>query len=160
MQNSVRLRSAQGSDRAFLMEVYGSTRANEMAIVPWTNEQKAAFVLHQFEAQDAHYRNQYDGAQFQIVEFQGRPVGRLYVHELPDRIHILDIALLPAARNLGIGKFLLEQIQSQGREQNKSVTIYVESYNPAKKLYERIGFKRKESPGNREIYEFMEWTGE
>jgi ribosomal protein S18 acetylase RimI-like enzyme len=155
MQSSLRLRPAREDDRNFLLQVYGSTRAHELASVPWTAEQKAAFVLHQFEAQSSHYHTHYEGAQFLIIELEGKAIGRLYIHELPERIHIMDIALLPEARNHGIGRTLLEQLQSQGREQNKKVTIYVEFYNPAKRLYERLGFQKKSAEG--EIYEFMEW---
>jgi hypothetical protein len=50
---------------------------------------------------------------------------------------------------------LLKRILLQARQQNKAATIFVESYNPAKKLYERLGFKPKECSGS--VYELMEW---
>ncbi len=156
MQSSLRLRPAREDDRDFLIQVYASTRADELAPVPWTNEQKAAFVLQQFEAQNTHYRTHYDAPQFLVIELDGKGIGRLYLHEWPERIHIMDIALLPEARNRGIGSMLLKQLQSQAREQNKCVTIYVEFYNPAKRLYERLGFRKKSNEG--QVYEFMEWN--
>lgn len=38
------------SDETFLIELYASTRAGEMAIVPWDTEQKQAFLQIQSEA--------------------------------------------------------------------------------------------------------------
>ncbi len=155
MHSSVRLRPTCKADRDFLLRVYGSVREAELALVPWTEEQKAAFVRQQFEAQDSYYREQFQTAQFQVIEFDGKPIGRLYLHNRDRALHILDISLLPEARNKGIGTFLLKQIFQKGREQGKCVTIYVEAFNPAKHLYERLGFQKKESTSP--VYEFMEW---
>ena len=41
------LRPCTDDDLPFLLEVYASTRADEMAIVPWTDEEKQAFVRMQ-----------------------------------------------------------------------------------------------------------------
>ena len=50
------------ADQDFLLQVYASTRAHEMSLVPWTDAQKQAFVRQQFEAQLAHYAMQYPEA--------------------------------------------------------------------------------------------------
>jgi len=86
------------------------------------------------------------------------PAGRLYVHPRPDEIRIMDIALLPEFRGQGIGTFLLKQILAEGKEQRKAVTIHVEVFNPAMRLYERLGFKKKMSSSP--VYDLMEWTPE
>ncbi|MDB6025631.1 MAG: GCN5-related N-acetyltransferase [Verrucomicrobiales bacterium] len=158
MKESVLLRPALEKDESLLFQVYFSTREAELALTDWDQQQKHAFVLHQFTAQNQHYQTRYPGAELQVIEFKGEAVGRLYTHEFPDRIHIMDITLLPGARKQGIGRFLLEQLQSRAQQQNKRVTIYVENYNPAKRLYERLGFTRKASEG--EVYDFMEWNPE
>jgi hypothetical protein len=41
--------------------VYAGTRAAELTAVPWTDEQKAAFVQTQFAAQARHDREHYPG---------------------------------------------------------------------------------------------------
>ena len=92
------LRPARPEDREFLLSVYASTRTEELTPVPWTDEQKAAFLRMQFDAQDAHYRAHYEGATYEVIEVDGLPAGRLYVHRRPKEIRLVDIALLPRFR--------------------------------------------------------------
>ena len=47
----ISLRPVQPADAPFLLEVYASTRTSEMALVPWTDEQRHAFISSQFAAQ-------------------------------------------------------------------------------------------------------------
>jgi ribosomal protein S18 acetylase RimI-like enzyme len=135
------LRPAGAADRAFLVQVYGSTRADELALLPWTDEQKAGFVAHQFEAQDIHYRTHYDGAAFDVIEVGGRRAGRLYVHRGPREIRIVDIALMPAFRGRGVGTRLLRGLIAEAEDGGRKLSIHVEMNNPARRLYERLGFR-------------------
>jgi ribosomal protein S18 acetylase RimI-like enzyme len=137
----VALRRAGPADRAFLLQVYGSTRAEELALLPWTDAQKSGFVAHQFEAQDAHYRKHYDAAAFDVIEVDGEPAGRLYVHRGPREIRIVDIALLPAFRRRGLGTRLLGDLIAEADRGGRKLSIHVEMSNPARRLYERLGFR-------------------
>lgn len=137
----VALRAARDGDRTFLAQVYASTRAEEMSRLPWTDEQKAAFVAHQFEAQDAHYRAHYAGATFDVIEVDGEPAGRLYVHRGPSEIRIVDIALTPAYRGRGLGTALLQRLIAEAADGGRTLSIHVEMSNPARRLYERLGFR-------------------
>jgi ribosomal protein S18 acetylase RimI-like enzyme len=139
--DEVALRAARDGDRTFLAEVYASTRADEMAMLPWTDEQKAAFVTHQFEAQDAHYRAHYDAATFDVIEVDGEPAGRLYVHRGPREIRIVDIALTPAYRGRGLGTGLLQGLIAEAAGGGLTLSVHVEMGNPARRLYERLGFR-------------------
>jgi ribosomal protein S18 acetylase RimI-like enzyme len=147
------LRPAAAADRAFLLQVYGSTRAEELALLPWTDEQKAGFVVHQFEAQDSHYRKHYDDAAFDVIEVDGEPAGRLYVHRGPREIRIVDIALLPAFRGRAIGTRLLCGLIAEAEDGGRKLSIHVEMNNPARTLYERLGFR---PAGEHGIYLLME----
>ena len=109
----------------------------------------------QFEAQRKFYENEYPGAEFQIILVAGRPAGRLYVHRREQDIRIMDLALLPEFRGRGIGTALLQEILAEGRRTARSVTIHVESFNPAQRLYARLGFERVGSNG---VYHLLEWT--
>ena len=155
--NDVLLRAATTDDAAFLRAVYASTRAEELAQLPWTPEQKTAFCEMQFTAQDSHYRREYPDAQFLIIEHRGTPAGRLLVDRSEQVIHIIDIALLPEHRNLGIGTHLLSELMNEAAAAGKTVTIHVETFNPALKLYQRLGFRQIEDMG---IYLLMEWKSE
>ena len=56
MTGSLSLRETRPTDRPFLLAVYGSTRADELALVDWDAPTRAAFLQMQFDAQDRHYR--------------------------------------------------------------------------------------------------------
>jgi RimJ/RimL family protein N-acetyltransferase len=150
----IRLRPITAADDAFLCALYGSTRTEELAPVPWSEEQKHAFLEMQFRAQSAHYATHYAGADFLIIELDGRPIGRLYIARWPDQIRIVDISLVPEQRGRGVGSGLLRQILDEGASSNRAVTIHVEDFNPAMRLYERLGFRPISSYG---VYQLMEW---
>jgi ribosomal protein S18 acetylase RimI-like enzyme len=133
--------------------VYASTRAEELAVVPWEDAQREAFLRQQFEAQDAWWRENYGGASFDVILVDGELAGRLYVHRGPREIRIVDIALLPEHRGNGVGTGLLEKLLAEGDADGKSLTIHVERMNPALRLYERLGFSVVEDKG---VYLFLE----
>ena len=150
-----RLRTATPEDERFLRAIYASTRAEELALVPWGDEQKRAFTDMQFAAQAADYRRNYPDAQYSIIEVQGIPAGRLYVDRCKNEIRIIDIALLPEYQRAGIGTKLLRELQDEARMAGKALTIHVEKFNPALRLYHRLGFKQIEDKG---VYLFLEWN--
>lgn len=148
-------RAATDADRPLLFEVYASTRADEMKLVPWNDEQKLAFVQQQFHAQDTYYRQHYRDTTYEVVLADGVPAGRLYVARWPDEIRVIDIALLPAYRRLGLGTRLLAEVFDEARAAGKPVRIHVEVMNPARALYERLGFRQVADQG---VYLMMEWS--
>jgi len=153
----VALRSVREADLPFLQTVYASTREDELAAVDWGDEQKQAFVAMQFDAQHRHYAEHYPGAEYLIIEQHGRPVGRLYVDRRPYEIRLMDIALLPEHRGRGLGSRLIAMLLDEARAAGHVVRIHVEQFNPALRLYERLGFRRIEERG---VYWLMEWIPE
>ena len=152
---TIDLRAVTEDDADFLYSVYASTRADEMARVDWNIDQQEAFLHMQFNAQSQFYIANYPGAEFQVITLNDQPIGRLYIHGREDEIRIMDIALLPEYRNLGIGSVLLQNILERGKNLNLPVTIHVEQFNPAMRWYKRIGFRQKEDKG---VYLLMEWS--
>lgn len=145
--NSTTLRPATADDGPFLQRVYRSTREEELAVVPWSDEQKAAFIEMQFRAQDTDYRMNYPDARFDVILLDGTPAGRLYVHRRDAEISILDIALLPEHRGAGIGGALLRELITEADAAGKALEIYVEKFNRAQTLYRRLGFVEKDDTG-------------
>lgn len=143
----IKLRPVQESDDEFLLKVYGSTREQELAQVPWTAEQKQQFVRMQWEAQKTHYAAQHPKASHEIICLEGREAGRLYLDRTGEKFHILDITLLPEHRNRGAGSFLLRQIMAEAKEAGKPVSIYVETFNPSLRLFQRLGFTPVQQEG-------------
>ena len=150
----ISLRPITPEDDSFLAGLYASTRAEELAVTGWSEEDKAVFCRRQFDAQTAHYRENYPGASLQVIEKEAVAIGRLYVARWKREIRIMDIALLQEHRGSGIGTKLLRELQDEARSTGKSLTIHVERFNPALRLYERLGFKMKEDKG---IYLLMGW---
>jgi len=148
-----RLRPVAAGDRAFLVELYASVREPELAHVPWDDATRRAFVEQQFAAQDVHYREHYPGATLDVIEVDGEPAGRLYVHRGPRDIRIMDIALAPPFRRRGIGTALLDALIAEAQASGRTLSIHVEADNPARRLYERLGFARA---GEHGVYLLLE----
>jgi ribosomal protein S18 acetylase RimI-like enzyme len=153
----ISLRPIGLEDQDFLYCVYASTRQQEMALVPWSDEQKVAFLQMQFNAQHKFYTENYPDAAFQAILLDGCAVGRLYLHRRESEICVVDIALLPAYRSQGIGTALLEQVLTEAQTRHVKVTIHVEMFNPALRLYQRLGFRHVADNG---VYYLMEWLPE
>jgi len=153
MNQAITLRLIGENDRDLLYRIYASTREQELAQVAWDEAQKAAFLRMQFDAQYRYYQANYPNAQFEVILLNGEPAGRLYVDRRPSEIRIVDIALLPEYRGQGIGSALLRELLAEGARAGLPVTIHVESFNPALRLYQRLGFRMAEDKG---VYYFME----
>lgn len=151
----LRFRPASDSDLDFLCGVYASTRTEELAPVPWSESEKAAFLNMQFRAQQAHYRQHYTTAEFLIVEQAGEPIGRLYVDRWAREHRVVDIALLPRHRRQGLGTALMRDLLDEAAAAGKPLSIHVEQFNPAQRLYERLGFVRVGETG---AYDLMRWS--
>ncbi len=148
------LRSITPEDFEFLLGVYASTREEELAQVAWGAGQKDAFLRMQFEAQSQYYREHYKNADLSVILVGQEPAGRLYLHRRRTEIRLMDIALLPGFRGRGVGTAILNALFGEAEREGKRVTIHVESFNPAMRLYERLGFERLEERG---VYWFLEW---
>lgn len=154
-RDAVTLRPATPADYFFMRQLYGSTREEEMKQFPFDDFQKKEFLDQQFAAQYQHYQLHYPTCERNIIVAGGKPVGRLWVDEWRDQIRLVDIALMPEARGAGIGRKLIEEVLERGRRVGKAVTIHVEAYNPALRLYERLGFVKVDTNG---VYYLMKWT--
>jgi ribosomal protein S18 acetylase RimI-like enzyme len=154
-QAGLTFRRMTEADLPFLARVYASTRIEELAAVPWTAEQKAAFLDMQFRAQHQDYQQNYPLADWLIAAHAGADVGRLYIERCPSEHRIIDIALLPAHRSQGYGTALLRDVMDEAAACGKAVSIHVEKVNPAMRLYRRLGFK---TTGEHGIYDLMLWT--
>ena len=121
------LRPATADDRAFLRELYATSRA-DLALLP------PELVALQFSAQDAQYRRA--DASFEMIVVDGVDAGRISVQRTATETRLMDITLAPAFRGRGIGSELVRALQAEGRP----VTLHVEAFNPARALYERLGF--------------------
>ena len=149
----IALRAASDADLGFFADLYASTREEEMKLATdWSDAQKRAFLRDQFALQNSHYRQHYPAAERLVIERGGEPIGRMLVDVLPPDVRLMDIALLPHARGQGVGTALLARLLAFADERELPVTLHVEPFNPALRMYEREGFAHVEMRG---IYQFM-----
>jgi ribosomal protein S18 acetylase RimI-like enzyme len=139
-------------DLPFLAELYASTRTEELAHVGWSESQKAAFLEMQFRAQHADYMTNYPAASFELIVEDGVAIGRRYLDRRSAEWNLVDITLLPAHRGRGIGTRLMRDLLADADRAGVRVTIYVESFNRARRLYERLGFQ---AIGETGVYSLM-----
>jgi len=150
---SIELRPYRDADEAFLFELYADTRGEEIAAWGWDQRQRDAFLKQQFEGQRASYRLQFADAAHSIITDAGRPIGRIMVRYAAEEIRIVDISLLAARRNEGIGTRLIREILADAAAAGKPVRLAVLTANPALALYRRLGFS---VIGGDELYLQME----
>lgn len=149
-------RSAVITDDPFLLALFGSTRTDQLA-PNWSDQQKHAFIQMQFEAQRRSFR----AADHQIILWQERPVGRTLIKRSEEAFYLVDISLLPEARNKGIGSHLLSELLREAAAAGKPVKLHVVISNPARRLYARLGFKEIDddpSGVDSKVYVEMIWT--
>jgi ribosomal protein S18 acetylase RimI-like enzyme len=87
-----------------------------------------------------------------VIVAGGEDAGRLYVARWEDEIRIVDIALLPEFRGRGIGSALLRDLIDEAEAAGRPLSIHVEQNNPARPLYDRLGF---EEAGEFGVYVLM-----
>jgi len=131
------LREATPEDEPFLLEVYASTRIDELAGLGWSNDQIQAFIRMQFLARERSYPR----VDSRIIILDGRPVGRMMVDRGESAILLRDIALLAEYRNAGIGSRLIQDLMKEAAAAGKPIELHVVSTSPAVRLYERLGFR-------------------
>jgi len=153
--DAIRLRDALPADRAFLLALYASTRADEFAQFGWPVEMERAFVQMQFEAQRGDYERRHPGALCQIIELRRCPIGRLWAAQDGHCLTVLDISLIAELRGHGIGTDCLLRVQQRAAAARLDVELQVVLGNPAQHLYERLGFRCVGAGGVRQA---MVWT--
>lgn len=146
-EGALALRPATPDDAEFLLAVYASTREEEAARFGWPSAEWEKFLRMQFDAQARQYADAYPHARFDVVLWEGEPVGRFYVARSPGSIHVIDIVLLTAERNRGIGGQLFASLLAEGDATGATVSIWVEQFNRARHFYERLGFREVEEHG-------------
>jgi ribosomal protein S18 acetylase RimI-like enzyme len=145
------------ADMPFLARVYASTRKESLAATSMTDMQKAAILLLQFRAQHAHFQQHYPQADLLVVMGGGNDIGRLYIARWPTRHGIIDITLLPEYRRHGAGEVLLRDLTEEAAAAGKDVSVVVEKFDPAMRLYRRLGFVTEEDKG---AYDLMRWASQ
>jgi ribosomal protein S18 acetylase RimI-like enzyme len=152
--DGITFRPTTEEDYNFLVNLYESTRQEELALTQWDADQREAFVRMQFAAQRGHYRAKRPAGREELILVDGEPAGRLYSDLSGDTDHLLDLCLLPEYRGRGIGVLVLQGILAAASATGRRVTIYVENFNRSLAFFERHGFTRTSENG---VHYLLEW---
>jgi ribosomal protein S18 acetylase RimI-like enzyme len=135
----ISLRPATAEDTAFLLQLFASTRDEFKMLLD--ESQLASLMNMQFNFQQQQYQNGYPDARDNIILLHQEPIGRMFVAEDKRVITVVDIALLPDYRKMGFGKQLLDELLTHAASSKKPVRLHVLKTNPARNLYQRLGFQ-------------------
>lgn len=93
------------------------------------------------EAWQAQYFQQhFDPSACQIVVLHEQAIGALSVVRRDTDIFLASIELLSAYQGQGIGTHLIKALLDEAQQKDVPVTLQVLKVNPARRLYERLGF--------------------
>jgi GNAT superfamily N-acetyltransferase len=101
----------------------------------------------QLTAQARHYRAAYPHASHDLVVVDGQAVGQLRVARDAHAIHLVDIALLPAARGRGTGTLVITALMDEARAGGLPLTVAVFPDSRSRGLYQRLGFTETAGEG-------------
>ena len=152
------IRPVTAGDDEFLLSVYDSTRAEELAQAQWAEGQREAFLKWQFDLQRGEYEARFPDAEYDVIVIDGKPAGRMWIGRTEEEIRLLDIALLPEFQNRGAGTILIRQLIEEAKTTGKRLRHMVFVLNDdATRFYDRLGFVVIDDLGG---YKHMEWKSE
>lgn len=152
--HSYLVRPATDEDASFLRDLFFHIRGPEFAQSGLDEEALNQLLSQQYRAMRDHYDREFSDAEYFVYEQDGQPFG-YHATIGGDSIHILDISIHESRRGQGIGTERMKAIMDDAALNSKPVTLTVELFNPAKRLYERLGFEPYDLRG---IYQRMRWT--
>lgn len=139
------LRFVTDDDADFLYELFVAVRGPAFASLP--DDMVGPLFEQQYRAQQASYGAAYPLADHHVVELGGDPIGQIRVDRAATSIVLVDISLLPMARNYGIGTHLIESLVDESDYTGMPIELSVATDNPARRLYERLGFVETTADG-------------
>jgi GNAT superfamily N-acetyltransferase len=152
--DSISTRPVTTADADLLLEIYKSSRGDDLRELGWSEDRISEFLDMQYEAQQHFYESEHDATD-EMILWQGEPAGRLIFERRENELRCVELALLPKHRNGGIGSFLIRKLQDEARQAKIPLRLQVIRFNRAVNLFERSGFERTSETGT---HFQMEWN--
>jgi ribosomal protein S18 acetylase RimI-like enzyme len=92
------------------------------------------------QQQRASFAAQWKREEVRIISVDGKDVGWLQVADLPTEIRLQKFFVSPQFQRHGIGSEVLSDLLVTWRSTGKKIVLKVLKNNPARRLYERLGF--------------------
>jgi ribosomal protein S18 acetylase RimI-like enzyme len=91
--------------------------------------------------QRRRFDENFDPLPLQIIEKDGVPIGYIAVRRPSDEIFLAAIEIAPQHQKQGIGSQLVRELLDEADRSRRPVKLFVLKVNPARRLYERLGFQ-------------------
>jgi len=153
-EESITLRPATEDDQDFLLELFKSSRGDDLRGLGWDEERIGEFLEMQYEAHQNFLANDYPNLEAQIILSGGGAIGLLATAQQPQEIRLVDLSLVPEQRNRGTGALLIRELQAQSAAAKRPLRLQIIRFNRAAGLFERLGFSRTSETGT---HFQMEW---
>jgi ribosomal protein S18 acetylase RimI-like enzyme len=141
----VELRPADPDDYDFVFGVHcAAMRSSVERVYGWDEDWQARY-----------FRERFSLARRQIIRYDGADIGYISIEEQTTSLFLNTIAILPPYQGRGIGTTLIRRLKQQARRRGIPVTLQVLRGNPARALYERLGF---EVTGETSTHYQMKWS--
>ena len=127
---SIQQRPATEDDRSFLFQAYETTLRRYVDWAWGWNE----------EFQRTGFSKHFPIAQFRVITVDEQLAGGIFTEEQETLNFIRLLFLLPQFQGRGIGTALLHEEAAYARQMDKQLHLKVVKINPAKALYDRLGF--------------------
>ena len=154
---SITTRSVELEDQSFLVELYKSSRGDDLRGLGWDEQRISEFLDMQYEAQQNFYESDYRDAADELILLEEKPIGRMMIESRPHEIRCVDLGLLPEYREHGWGTEIIQKLQEKARREKKPLRLQVIRFSRAVNLFDRLGFVRTSETGT---HFQMEWTSE
>jgi len=129
MQATIALRPARPVDYDFALALYVETiKPYTMAYMDWVDAEQVA-----------RFAGLWTPADTQIITLDGVDIGWLEASEASSEIFLKQFYVTPAHQRHGVGTEVMQRLLRQWPA-GKPVVLGVLKNNPARRLYERLGF--------------------
>jgi predicted N-acetyltransferase YhbS len=92
-------------------------------------------------AQVASFRRRWDAAQVRIITLDGADIGWLQSTTQDGSLFLGQLFVETALQGRGIGTEVMHRLLEEATRADQPMTLGVVKINPAKRLYERLGFR-------------------
>lgn len=148
------LKAATEQDASFLFKLFEAQKTAELELYHVDIHFKNSIISMQWNSKNQSYLHSFPNLQTFVILHEEQAVGSCMIDYTPQEIHVIDILISSTFRNLNIGTLLFKQLQLEAQQQKIPLRLQVAVDNPAKRLYDRLGFNIYQSDP---VYLSMEW---
>ena len=92
------------------------------------------------DVQRARFDASFEPAEIQVISAAGVEVGYLAARRGPHEIQLLNLMIAPEFQRRGLGTAVLQDLRAEAQTRRVPIRLQVMKVNPARRLYERLGF--------------------